>query len=181
MNVIVAFPKIENGRSIKSILIKHGFQVGKVCVTGAQALQCADGLADGILVCASRLQDMVYGQLREYLPMEFEMLVLTSPNAWEGRPMEGVVCLPMPLKVHELVSSMEMIAYTLERRRRKRKAQPKGRSQEERQMIQKAKELLMARNQMTEEEAHRYIQKSSMDSGTGMTETAQMILSMMEG
>ena len=32
---------------------------------------------------------------------------------------------------------------------------------------------------MTEEEAHRYIQKSSMDSGTGMTETAQMILSIM--
>ena len=30
---------------------------------------------------------------------------------------------------------------------------------------------------MTEEEAHRYIQKRSMDNGTGLTETAQMILS----
>ncbi len=181
MNVIVVFPKIENGRSIKSILVKHGFQVGRVCVTGAQALQCADGLADGIVVCASRLQDMVYGQLREYLPDGFEMLVLTAPNAWEKEPMEGVVCLQMPMKVHELVSSMEMIAYTLERRRRKRRAQPKSRSQEERQLIQKAKELLMERNHMTEEEAHHYIQKSSMDSGTGMTETAQMILSMIGG
>ena len=41
MNVIVAFPKIENARSIKSILVKHGFQVGKVCFTGAQVLQYA--------------------------------------------------------------------------------------------------------------------------------------------
>ena len=32
---------------------------------------------------------------------------------------------------------------------------------------------------MTEEEAHRYIQKRSMDNATGLTETAQMILSLM--
>ena len=36
--------------------------------------------------------------------------------------------------------------------------------------------VLMERNHMTEEEAFRYIQKSSMDSGTNMVETAQMIL-----
>lgn len=31
---------------------------------------------------------------------------------------------------------------------------------------------------MTEEEAHRYMQKCSMDSGTNMIETAQMVLSL---
>ena len=179
MNVIVAFPKAENGRSIKSILIKHGFRVGKVCATGAQALQCADGLSEGILVCASRLQDMPYTQLREYLPPSFEMLVLAPPNALEGEAMDHVVCLPMPMKVHELVSTMEMMAYSLERRKRRRKAHPPARTQEDQQTIQKAKELLMERNHMAEEEAYRYIQKCSMDTGTGMTETAQMVLSMM--
>ena len=37
-------------------------------------------------------------------------------------------------------------------------------------------ELLMERNRMTEEEAHRYIQKYSMDSGTNMVEMAKMVL-----
>ena len=37
----------------------------------------------------------------------------------------------------------------------------------------------MVRNNMSEEEAHRYIQKRSMDNGTGLIETAQMILSLM--
>lgn len=37
----------------------------------------------------------------------------------------------------------------------------------------------MERNHLSEEEAHRYIQKSSMDSGTNMVETAQMILMLM--
>ena len=59
INVIVAFPKIENGKSIKYILIKSGFQVGSVCVTGAQVLQNADMLGDGIVVCGYRLQDMI--------------------------------------------------------------------------------------------------------------------------
>ena len=31
---------------------------------------------------------------------------------------------------------------------------------------------------MMEEEAHRYIQKCSMDSGTNLVETAQMVLAM---
>lgn len=179
VNVIVAFPKMENGKSIKSILVKNGFQVSAVCTTGAQALQHADMLGDGIVVCSSRMQDMMYTQLHEYLPPHFEMLVVASPNVWEERTIENVVCLSMPLKVHELVSTLEMMAYSIVRRKKKKKAQPRERSEEEKQMIQKAKEVLMVRNNMTEEEAHRYMQKSSMDSGTGLAETAQMILSMM--
>ena len=37
----------------------------------------------------------------------------------------------------------------------------------------------MARNRMTEEEAHRYLQKCSMDSGNNMAETAGMVLAAM--
>ena len=48
-----------------------------------------------------------------------------------------------------------------------------------REEIRKAKELLMTRNNMSEEEAHRYLQKSSMDSGTNIVETAEMVLSIM--
>ena len=50
---------------------------------------------------------------------------------------------------------------------------------DEQEMIAEAKALLMERNNMTEEEAHRYIQKRSMDNGTDLTETAQMILSLL--
>ena len=54
-----------------------------------------------------------------------------------------------------------------------------SRDSSEKTEIKDAKELLMARNHMTEEEAHRYLQKTSMDSGTNLVETAQMVLSMM--
>ncbi len=64
------------------------------------------------------------------------------------------------------------------RRRKKAKHKPGERSAEEAALIQAAKELLMSRNHMTEEEAYRYLQKCSMDSSTNLTETAQMVLAM---
>ena len=67
------------------------------------------------------------------------------------------------------------------RRRRKRMRQrPKVRSEEDQKVIQKAKGLLMERNGFSEEEAHRYIQKRSMDNGTELVEVSQMILSLMQ-
>ena len=53
-------------------------------------------------------------------------------------------------------------------------------AEEERKLIQDAKTLLMDRNHMTEEEAHRYIQKCSMDSGNSLVETARMVFSLMK-
>ncbi len=180
INIIVAFPKVENAKSIKNILIKYGYQVNAVCTAGARVLQYADALGEGIVVCAGKFQDMMFMQLREHLPTSFQMLVVASPNQWEEGTADGVICLSMPLKVHELVSTLEMMSHAFVRRRRK-SPHASRRNEEDRQMIEKAKEVLMARNNMTEEEAHRYMQKSSMDSGTCMAETAQMILSMMQG
>ena len=47
-------------------------------------------------------------------------------------------------------------------------------------MIDQAKALLMERNHMSESEAHRYLQKNSMESGTNMLETAQMVLMILD-
>lgn len=180
MNIILVFPKMEQAKSIKHILVKGGFSVNGICISGANALLLAHELGDGVLVCASRLTDMNYLELYEDLPRHFQMLLLASPHILSQRETGDIMCLSMPLKVHELLHTMEMMEYDLARRRRKRRRAPKQRSEEERKLVSQAKELLMARNSLTEEEAHRYIQKSSMDSGTGFVETAQMILSMLQ-
>ncbi len=91
---------------------------------------------------------------------------------------EDVVCLPMPLKVHDLVSTVEMMSQALTRSRKRRQQQPRQRDEGEKKLIGQAKRLLMERNGMSEEEAHRYIQKCSMDSGTNLIETAQMVISL---
>ena len=136
--------------------------------------------SDGIVVCGYRLQDMQYIQLRDNLPDSFQMLLVASPDKWIDELPEGVIGLPMPIKVYDLVNTMEMMIQTLDRQRRRRKARGRERSTGERETIDRAKALLMERNGMSEPEAHRYLQKSSMESGTNMLETAQMILTLMD-
>ena len=180
-NIIVAFPKQDTARNIKKILMQNGHHVDAVCTTGAQALQNANELDGGVMVCGYRFADMMYTELREYLPDTFEMLVIASPDKWGDGIVNGVVGLTMPLKVHDLLSTLNMMLQAIERRRKKRNAKPKARSEKEQALLREAKVLLMNRNNMTEDEAHHYLQKCSMDSGTNMVETAQMVLSVMSG
>ena len=179
-NIIVVFPKLEDARSIRNLLFRRGYPVSSVCTSGAQALAAADQLGSGIIVCGYKLSDMVYEKLYEDVAPAFEMLLVASARALSGGVREGVVSVAMPLKAQELLESLEMMITSQERRRRRKKVPPKRRSEEERKLIADAKALLMERNHMTEEEAHRYLLKTSMDSGTNMAETAQMIFSLMQ-
>ncbi len=179
--VIVVLPKIDDARNMKNLLVRNGISVIGTCVTGAQAVALADNLNDGIILCGYKLTDMIYSQLYEYLPPGFEMLLIASQHMISGGMVEsGIMCLSMPFKVHDLINTVDMMIQTIEQRRRRRKTKPKERDAKEVRLIQDAKEVLMSRNHMTEAEAHRYIQKCSMDSGTNMAETAQMVLTMMK-
>ena len=91
----------------------------------------------------------------------------------------GILSITTPVKVFDLVNTVEMVMSQIERRAKKEKKLQKKRSWREENYIRNAKALLMERNHLTEAEAHRYIQKCSMDNGTNMVETAQMILTLM--
>ena len=179
-HIIVVFSKQENAVNIRNILLRAGIDVSAVCMTGAKALQYTDTWGEGSVVCGYRLQDMQYTELREMLPESFEMLLAAPPDRWMDSLPPGVVGLPSPVKVHDLVNTVEMMLQAAARRRKKRRESVRERSGSEKEIISQAKALLMERNHMSEEEAHRYLQKSSMESGTTMPEMAQMVLMILD-
>lgn len=178
-NIIVALAKPEDGKSIRNLLLKNGFQVNGVCTTGSQVLSKADELNDGLVICSYRMSDMMYSELHACLPKGFELLLLVSRDLLHDCEGNDIICLAMPFKVFDLINTVDMMCQSIERRRRKARQKPKERNSEEEALIAEAKALLMNRNHMSEEEAHRYLQKCSMDSGTNLVETAQMVLAMM--
>lgn len=180
VNIIVAFPKLEEAKTIKTILVRSGFPVAGICTTGDQALSQADGLHDGIIISAYKLEDMLYSKLLELLPSGFELMLLASQRFLSESNGEGMVCVAMPLKVNDFINTVNMMVDGIERKRRRRRQMPKMRTADEEKQIREAKELLMDRNHMTEQEAHRYLQRTSMESGTAIAETARMILLMKE-
>ncbi len=179
LSIIIAFPKIEDAMSIKNALMRNGYEVNATCTTGAQVIGIANDLDGGIVLCGYRLLDMHYSELNGYLPKGFEMLLIASAAKLEECTDNSIVCLSMPIKMQDMLNTLQMMSYNYTRKKKKEKDKPKVRSEEDKRTIAKAKQLLMERNNMTEEEAHRYLQKNSMDSGTNMVEMAEMILSML--
>ncbi len=175
--LIVAFPKIEEAKAIKNLLVRKGYDVAIPCTTGAQIINQADVLSDGIIICGYKLSDnMLYSEVYDCKPKSFELLLVASRNLWENCQDNDIVCASMPIKVNDLIATIEMMLQAQVRRRKKLRSQPRRRSPQEQKVIDDAKALLMDRNNMSEQEAFRYIQKCSMDSGNTMVESASMIL-----
>lgn len=177
--IIIAFPKMESAKSIKNILNQNGISVAGIASTGAQAVDMAEELEAGIVISGYRFSDMHYRDLKGYLPENFSLLLLVSQKRLSQVEAEGTV-LGMPLKTHELLDMIEAMDTAYQRRRKKERQKPRQRSERDKLLIQKAKLFLMEKKGMSEEEAHRYIQKLSMDGGKDMAEAAGMLLAMLE-
>ena len=175
--IVVVLPKLDNAKNIRKILLGHGFQNVFACSSASAALQTVSHYDSGLVLSGCHLKDMHYLELLDSLPPYFELVLLGSPEKVAAAG-AGILSLTTPVKVYDLVNTVQMVLGQLERRIKKEK-KPKARSEREENYIRNAKFLLMERNHLTEEEAHRYIQKSSMDNGTNMVETAQMILTLL--
>lgn len=162
---------------MKNVLNRNGYDDILACNNASQVIAAANESDGGVVLCGYRLTDMHYSELYGYLPRDFRMLLVASPAKLQECSIGNIMCLSMPIHSHELISTLETMLMELSRlRRRSLKPQPKKRTQKEQKIIEDAKALLMERNNLSEEEAHKYIQKLSMDSGNNLVETAEMIL-----
>ncbi len=175
-DIIIAFPKLEDAKNLRKLLIRNGYDVNVVCDTGAQIVNAVNRLDGGVVICGYRFSDMHFSEIQEYLPNGFQMLLMASPAKLADCDADDIVSLSMPIKVQDLLNTLEMMMTQYYRWKKKQKAKPKARTEDEKRTVGEAKELLMERNHMTENEAHRYLQKLSMDNGTKLVETAEMIL-----
>ncbi|MBQ3584011.1 MAG: ANTAR domain-containing protein [Lachnospiraceae bacterium] len=179
IDVIVIFPKLEDAKGIRNLLVRNGYNVAAVCTSGAQAMSFMDNMDYGVVVCGYKFNDMIYSELYQNLSPTFQMLLVASRTKMESGIADGVVCVEMPLKSYDLINTLDMMAQAISRMKKKGRQKPKERNVAQKAIIEEAKKVLMNSKNMTEEEAHRYIQKNSMDSGTNMVETAQMVLQIM--
>ena len=129
-SIIVAFPKAEDAKNIRNIIVRNGYQVAAVCVSGAQVLQAADNLGEGMVICSYRFRDMQYDHLKECLPRDFEMLLIASEGILDTCVTPDIVRLRLPLKVHDLMDTIEFMQSAIIRRQKKKKKMPKVRSEQ---------------------------------------------------
>lgn len=178
-NIIIAFPSGTDAEKIRGILQRRGFDISTVCTSGSSVLQAMQRLGEGIVISGFRFRDMTCYQLAEMRPASFELVIIASEaNLSDGAP-PGVHVLTIPLKLTPLAELLEQLQSRV-RPRNKKPGGTSSRSRVQNEEIEQVKAMLMARRGITEPEAHKYLQKTSMDNGTGILETARMLKRLME-
>ena len=114
---------------------------------------------------------MGYEEMVSNLPEGIPVLLLTK-NAALLPFSEAVTKLMMPFRGEELIGAIRSLM-PVQPHKKPRKPM---RSPEEQRKIDNAKQLLMQQRTLTEPEAFRYLQKTSMDTGRTLLETAEMVL-----
>ena len=171
--VILAFENSKSCLRIKEILENSGTAACVVCKSADQVRRTVNKLHIPAVICGYKLADETAETLFSDLPLSCAMLVLAPQNMLDLIQDDDIFRLPAPVSKRDLTASVRMLlqmGHRLERFVRPR------RSQEELDLIAQAKALLMDRNNMTEEQAHRFFHITSMDNGTKLIQTAQMVL-----
>ncbi|MCR4651057.1 MAG: ANTAR domain-containing protein [Lachnospiraceae bacterium] len=168
---------MEEALKLRNLLKRNGFEVAAVCTSGVQALSHADALSTGIMISGYRLEDMPYFEVKQDMPTGFSMLLLASEKRLADGVEPDVMTLGMPFVISDFLDTVQMMCEACYARKEKRISKTL-RTEKDNQLIDEAKKLLMVRNGLSEEEAHKYLQKCSMDSGVNVVETAGMVLTM---
>ncbi len=177
MNVIIVFPKTETAAKIRALCLRSGYETAVICTTAAGALSQIQESSGGVIICSYRLRDgMAVDIYREAHP-GYQMILIGPVDYIDSIPERNIYTLATPLYPTDLLSTLELACRAFAKWRHHNRRAPKPRSEKDMKLIAQAKELLMERNHFTEDEAHKFLQRRSMDNGITLVETAQMILS----
>lgn len=171
--VILAFERERTAERIREIIEGAGVAGCRVCHSAAEVKRLVNKQHFTTVVSGYKLRDESADALAEDLPEDCSLLVIAPQNLLDLLNDRRVFRLSAPVSRGELLSSVRILLQFGYRTERPGKP---WRSDEELALIDAAKELLIARNSMTEEEAHRFLQKKSMDSGIKLSQAAQKVL-----
>ena len=171
--IIVAFANEEAQRRIVRLLESGGYACAGAYFSGADVIRAVRKLGSAIVVCGFKLRDITANDLAADLQGTALLMVVSSAVNLDFCQGDNLYKLPTPISRADFFATLDLMRQFEEAHLHH--APPK-RKEADQQLIRKAKELLMDTNRMTESEAHRFLQKRSMDAGMKLADMAQYIL-----
>jgi response regulator NasT len=186
-SVIIAFSNPLLYDWIKTVLNRGGYTIEYACKTAGEVARVADFCTSPVVVCGFQFSDMTAEDLMAVLGGRLAMVTVVLPHQRGLVERGDMSVLPYPVNATDLLQAIEQAersaaqaAITPARKTGGKESNGKDsaadRSAEDKLLILKAKEMLMKQFQMTESQAHRFLQKSSMDRGLKIVDAARMVL-----
>lgn len=171
--VIVAFENVKSSERVREILESSGTATCIVCRSASEVKRVLGEQHISTVVCGFKLPDESAEGMFGDFPSSCSMLMVAVQSILNLCQNSDIFRLASPVSRGDLIASVRMLVQM--GHRLETFIRPK-RSEEELSVIREAKALLMDRHGMTEEQAHRFLQKKSMDSGAKMVQTAKLVL-----
>jgi response regulator NasT len=174
VSVIVVFEGEKDREAIASLLEKNGLPVRCACRGGQEAIRAAKRRDGSVIVCGYKFPDMTAEHMAHQLSgNDVTILMVARGTLLDLVENESIFCIPAPFRPAELVGAVRVLEQLSNQHRR---GAGKSRSQDEKEQIDRAKALLMAHSHYTEEEAHRCLQRQSMETSLKLTEVARLVI-----
>lgn len=149
----------------------------QVCSSGDQVRRLAAQQGVGCVVCGPHLSDGPVEWLIQDLPPSCSVLLIGQKHQLDLCSDPDLFKLTTPLRREETVITLRLL---LQFTRKMERHSRSSRTVAQQQLVDKAKRRMMERWGIDEEEAHRRIQKQSMDDGARLEQTARKILTQLE-
>ncbi len=169
--VIVAFERQSNRDRLQEILESTGEFSCLMCRGAGQVKHAVHKFRLDLVVCGFKLAEESCESMYHDLPQRCAVLMVAPQAQLDLCETKGIFKLPTPVRRSELLASVRLLAQMSQGRGRSPE-----RSQEERELVAQAKQMLIEYSGMTEDQAHRFLQKRSMDSGARLADTARQVL-----
>jgi response regulator NasT len=178
VRTVVAFNKEETLESVSLILENAGIPVRYRCRTGPEAIRAVKKMGGGVVICYYKLLDMTADRIAYELTGLADCLVAAKPALLDLCENTSLFKIPMPIRTGEFIGSVNVLLQLDQKRSR---SEYTRRSEEDELLIIRAKQLLMIKKNMTEPQAHKFLQQKSMETSSKMTNTAKHILKTFDG
>lgn len=171
---IVVASRTEDSRTkLSALLTSSGFQVFRCCASGSELRRALSESEDCVVVMAGLLPDCVPDELLWDYRSGVQLLLIARQTVLDNVESPEIFRLTMPASGQAVIGAVEMLSQ-LHRMRLPH------RTGESRELVDRAKAVLMKQKGITEPEAHRAMQQYAMNHGMKMADFARRILEQSE-
>lgn len=170
INIIIALNASKSRENLSLLLANSGnYNILPYVVSGADVIKTAINYGGkGVVICPEMLTDMYYTELSHLLPDNYKILLIKKSGKIFYEANGNMAMLILPFRASDLLSSIDALTLNL--------LPKKPQSKINKKIVEEAKIILMERNGMTEPQAHRFIQKRSMDTRTDINAVSEEII-----
>jgi two-component system, response regulator PdtaR len=176
--IIIALSNIDTANKLKSLLVQEGYDIIGLCTSGNELIRLVMQYSPDLVLVGYKFKDMSLLDVYETLVDATSFLaIVNEPYRSFIEEDTDIYCIGTKISNVLLTNAIDLI-FQSKKRIKKLRAQVEKleHTLEDRKLIEKAKGELMLTSGITENEAFRYMQKISMDSGRRMKDIASLIL-----